>query len=178
VTHRIPLSPRPTLVIDTNILLLLVGYQCSLIESAVPLERSRLLSDIRRRPDAVSPERFTDLWQLFKVAAQRIVTQHVIAEAYNLGKNLSCFRGKKELVWRSALKILENPGIDEASIAISELNSSAYREILLQIGPADAGLLYIAEQRKAVVLTEDGPLQHWASTRSISCLTLNQIGNA
>jgi hypothetical protein len=115
---------------------------------------------------------------LFQVAAQRIVTEHVIAEAYNVGKNLSCFRGKKELVWRAAMEILDNPGIEEASLAISELKDSpGFRDILLQTGPADTGLLFIAEQRKAILLTEDGPLQHWASVRSISCRTLNQIGN-
>jgi rRNA-processing protein FCF1 len=125
----------------------------------------------------VSPERFDALWRLFQYSAKRIVTQHVIAEAYGLRGRLGSFRSRKDLVWRAALEILSNPGIEEDSVQVKELNDlPEYQKILTVIGPADTGLLYVAEQRHAVLLTEDGPLQRWASVRSIPWLTLNQLG--
>lgn len=50
------------------------------------------------------------------------------------------------------------------------------RKILTDIGPTDTGLLYIAQKRKATILTEDGRLRNWARVRSIPVLALNQIG--
>ena len=98
MTRRVLLSPRPTLVIDTNILLLLIGYACSRLDKQSALERSRILNDIRGR-DRVSPDGFDNLWRVFETAATRIVTQHVIAEAYGLRKRLgSGYR--KDLVWQ------------------------------------------------------------------------------
>jgi rRNA-processing protein FCF1 len=169
-------SPRPNLVIDTNILLLLLGYQCSQFENLGAPARRRILEEIRGR-GAVSPEWFDELWLFFQNAAQSAVTQHVIAETYGLRNRLGAFRSRKDLVWRAALEILRSPGIVEVSFQLEELDDlPEYRKILIEIGPTDTGLLYIAQQRKAVLLTEDGPLQHWASVRSIPWLTLNQLG--
>jgi hypothetical protein len=122
----------------------------------------------------VSPDRFDDLWQFFNSAAHRIVTQHVIAETYSLGKK---FFPKKELFWKSVLEILHNHGIVEASFAVQDVRESAeYQRILREVGPADAGLLYTAQQREGTILTTDGPLQHWASTLYIPWKSLNQLG--
>ncbi len=57
-------------------------------------------------------------------------------------------------------------------------NSGAFRKrtSLTELGPTDAGLLYVAEDRKATILSEDGSLTHGAGTRGIRSLTLNQIG--
>src|SRR5882757_8908730 len=101
-----PRSPRVCLAVDTNILLLLLGYQCLLSQDAKPLERSRVLTEIRGRDDAISPERFDDLWGLFQNATRRIITQHVVAETYGSRKRLSSFRHQKDLVWRSAKTLL------------------------------------------------------------------------
>jgi len=167
VTRRVPLSTRPRLVIDTNVLLLLIGYKCSLLDNSGGPQRVRLLEDIRGRNRGLSPDRFDDMWQLFSVA-QSIVTSHVIAEAYNLGKNRGYFRGKGELVWSAAQAIVDNPGIEEVSFAVSQVKESRqYQEILKHVGPTDTGVLHTAERRKASILTEDRDLQGWAAKLNI-----------
>jgi rRNA-processing protein FCF1 len=176
VTRRVLLSPRPRLVIDTNILLLLIGYDYSFSDHLNGPARSRLLNTIHGTGDLVSPDRFDDLWQFFNSAAHRIVNQHVIAEAYNLGKRF--FPGQKELFWKSVLEILNNHGIVEASFAVRDVKESAeYQKILREIGPTDAGLLDTAQQSNGTILTNDGPLQQWASALLIPSKSLNQIGS-
>src|SRR5260370_7274711 len=96
---RDPLRPPVCLVVDSSLLLLVVGYQCLQLEKAQALERARVLTQIRGRDDDISPERFDDLWHLFRGAARRIVTQHVIAETYGLRRKLPAFRHRRHLVW-------------------------------------------------------------------------------
>jgi hypothetical protein len=171
-------SPPPILVIDTNVLLLMIGYQYSLLKKSDALQRSQLLYELRSRDRDILPERFDALWQLFNAAAARIVTEHVISETFSLGKNFRYFSGNRELVWKSALQIFDRPGIEEVSIRVDDLKGlPVYGEILLKAGPTDTGLLFVAEQRQATILTEDGPLWNWASDRNIQWLSLNQIGS-
>jgi rRNA-processing protein FCF1 len=173
VTIRDPLRPPVCLVIDTNLLLLLLGYQCLLLESAKARERNRVLAQICGRADNLSPERFDDLWNLFRSAERRIVTQHVVAESYGLRKRLA-FR--KDLIWASAIGLLANPGIEEQSCQVGDLLREGYRDILAEIGPSDAGLILTAEQQKATIVTDDGPLAYWARVRSIPAVLLSQLG--
>jgi len=168
-----PLRPPLCLVIDTNVLLLLIGYQCSQLENTGPLERTRVLNKIRGRDD-ISPDRFDDLWQLFQSAKRRIVTEHVIAETYGLRERLP---HRKDLVWRGAIKLLTDPGIEELSCRVKEVDEkTGYGKILTELGPADAGLLYTAEREKATLITDDGQLVHWAGVRSVPAVSLHQIG--
>ncbi len=54
------------------------------------------------------------------------------------------------------LKILSHPGIEEASLDLRTMcEKPEYRRIANTIGPIDAGLIYLAEQRKATILSED-----------------------
>jgi hypothetical protein len=108
-----PLAQPVSLAVDTNLLLLLLGYQCLLFEKTVPLQRARVLKEIRGRDDNISPERFDSLWHLFQTAKRRIVTQHVIAETYGLRKLLAKLGLPKDLVWDSAKALLDDPGIEE-----------------------------------------------------------------
>jgi rRNA-processing protein FCF1 len=163
-----------TLVIDTNILLLVLGYQCLESEKTVPLRRAEVLGDIRGRGDNLSPERFDDLWQVFRRARQRIVTQHVVAEVYGLRKRLPFH---KDVIWRSAIEILMDPGLEEKPCSVRELSQEqGYEKILTELGPTDAGLLLTAERYRATVLTDDGPLFRRARERHILAIPLSQIG--
>jgi hypothetical protein len=173
---RNPLQPPVCIVIDTTLLLLLLGYQCLLFEQAEPLERIRVLTEIRGRDDRISPERFDGLWDLFRSATRRIVTQHVVAEAYGSRNRLASFRHQKELVWRSAITLLANPGIEEQSCLITDVvEREGYRDILHELGPSDAGLIFTAELLKATIITDDGRLVHWAGVRAVPAVFLNQI---
>jgi hypothetical protein len=164
------------MVIDTTLLLLLLGYQCLLFEQAEPLVRTRVLAEIRGRDDRISPERFDGLWNLFRSAARRIVTQHVVAEAYGLRNRLASFRHQKELVWRSAIMLLADPGIEEHCCLIKDvIEREEYRDILGELGPSDASLIFTAELQKATIVTDDGRLVHWAGVRAVPAVFLNQI---
>ncbi len=56
------------LVIDTNILLLLIGYQHSVTENHDDPTRDSMLYEIWGRGHDLPRERFDDLWNLFKTA--------------------------------------------------------------------------------------------------------------
>jgi predicted nucleic acid-binding protein len=166
-----------SIAIDTSLLLLVVGYQCLETERAKPHDRVDELSAIRGRDDNLSPARFDDLWKLFRKARRRIVTQHVIAETYGSRRRLASFRHQKELVWRSAIGLLTDPGIEEHSCSIRNLyDRMDYRAILVELGPADAGLIYVAAQQKATVITDDSKLKHWAGVRSVPAVLLSELG--
>lgn len=175
-----PLSSPRCLAIDTNLFLLLLGYQCLLLENASPLERNRVLYEIRGRSDRIYPKTFDDFWSLVSRAKRRIVTQHVVAETYGLRKRLAAFRQKKDLVWRSAAELLKSsPGIEEQPCKTQEMfENDAYRAILIELGPTDAGLILTAERQEATLITDDAQLASWAEARSVPVLRLNQIGAA
>ena len=136
-----------------------------------------MLGDIRGRDDGISPERFDDLWRLFRAATRRIVTQHVVAETYGLRNRLSSLRHQKELVWDGAMRLLADPGVEEEPCLVRDLSAdTAYRQILIEIGPADAGLIYTAEHHRATIVTDDNELAHWAGLRSVPVALLPQIG--
>jgi rRNA-processing protein FCF1 len=174
---RDPLSPPVCLAIDTNLLLVLLGYRCLLFQGAKPIERGRVLTEIRGRDDNVSPERFDDLWDLFRNAARRIVTQHVVAETYGSRRKLGSFQHQKDLVWRSARALLmDHPGIEEQACTIRDvLERKEYRNILEELGPTDAGLILTAERQKATIITDDGRLAHLARARSVQAMGLHEI---
>jgi rRNA-processing protein FCF1 len=174
---RGPLGHPVRLAIDTNVLLLLIGYQCLLLTRANGHERLRVLNDIRGQSDRVPAQNFDDLWALFRSAAHRIVTQHVIAESYGLRRRLESAGNNKDTIGRAALQLLIDPGIEEASCRVSEVQASeGYRYILTALGPADAGLLYTAEQESAVMVTEDRHLIAVAGSRSVRAISLREIG--
>lgn len=172
-----PLHLPGSIVIDTSLLLLLLGYQCLEMERGRPADRVNKLSAIRGRDDNLPSDCFDDLWELFQGAKRRIVTQHVIAETYGSRNRLASFRHRRDLVWRSAIALLTDPGIEEYSCPIRHVHDRPeYRKILVALGPADAGLIYVAEQLDATVITDDGPLKHWAGVRSVPAVLLNELG--
>jgi rRNA-processing protein FCF1 len=168
---------RQVLVIDTNILLLLIGYQCLLLTGANGPERLRVLSKIRARDDTMRAENFDHLWKLFGSADRRIVTQHVIAESYGLRRRLKDAGNQKDTIWRAALQLLRDPGMEELSCCINEVQErEGYGSVLQALGPADAGLMYTAERESAVIVTEDRHLLAVAGNRSVRAISLWEIG--
>jgi rRNA-processing protein FCF1 len=168
------LTTPHVLAIDTNILLVLLGYTC--LRKASTLERERKLREVRGRDEPVSGKQFDDLWELFSRAGRRIVTQHVVAEVYGLRKRL---RFRKEVVWENAERLLWEHGLEERACCIRDLLlRPEFRRILEAVGPADAGLLHTAEVEKATLLTEDGQLSHFAHERSVPVLSLSRIPSA
>ena len=148
------LTTPQVLAIDTNILLVLLGYQCLQFENASALQRERILREVLGSGGPVSGEQFDGLWRLFLNAGRRIVTQHVVAEVYGLRRRL---KFKKEAIWKSAAALLMEFGLEERACCIRDLHGvPAFRLILEAVGPTDAGLLHAAEVEKATLITEDG----------------------
>jgi hypothetical protein len=118
----------------------------------------------------VSLEQFDALWQVFERAPRRIVTQHVVAESFSN-------RMRKQFNWVSAITLLPGHSVEELACCIRDLHTcDAFRRIMEDVGPSDAGLIYTAEIEKATILSEDGRLRHWADVREVTTLTLTDLG--
>jgi hypothetical protein len=178
VTARQRPLAKQDLVLDTNILLLLIGYQWALNQKLDVSDRTDQLEELRGRDPRLPPELFERLWNRFKSNGKRLITQHVVAETWSLGKaRQAC--GKADSLWSGMLEVLSHPGIEEASLEVRAMyERPEYQKIADTVGPTDAGLIYLAERRSATILTEDGELLHWAHTRSVRTLQLSQIGSA
>ena len=168
-------SPQ-CLVIDTNVLLLILADQCHRSLSTDSLQRVRVLNEIRGRSDDVAPQQFEALRQLFYHAKRRIITTHVVAEAYGLRKRLGTLKYKKDLVWKNAVSLLGDPGIEEMHCSMLDLQvNEAHRKILFELGPCDADVILTAQQQKATALTDDGKLCNWAKQLIVPTLNLHQL---
>jgi hypothetical protein len=161
-------APR-AIAIDTNLFSVLLRYYCLASEDVGDLERERQLQEVSGRQDPLSLEQFDALWQIFERAPRRIVTQHVVAEAFSN-------KMRKQYNWSSALRLLPTYCLEERGCCISDVYSRPmFRRILEDIGPTDAGLIYTAEIEKAMIISEDGRLRHWAEVRSVKALALNEL---
>jgi len=171
-----PMRQRERIVLDTNILLVLIGYAW-LTPVMRALDRARALSRIRGQEESVSPEVFDRLWQLFRTASRRIVTQHVVAETYNLRKLLPSRPSQERPIWHGAVAFLLDSqiAIEEQSCAVRDLQKESSK-ILDELGPCDTGLIFTAEREKATIVTDDGPLERWARVRRVPVITFETIG--
>ncbi len=152
-------------------LLLIVAYNFALSENLSNLQRVELLRVVHGRDRFISAECFKSLWNLFHTARRRVVTHHVIAEAYGLAGRLDYFRRRKASVLETALSLFRLPGIEERSCSLEKLEGDRdYRKILRELGPADAGVMHTAENLKATIVTDDSRLASWAERHSVRTL--------
>jgi rRNA-processing protein FCF1 len=164
----LPIRPR-TIAIDTNIFLVLLSYHSLKSEVVSAADRERRLVEVRGRDDKVSLDQFDALWRIFARAERRIVTQHVVAEAFSN-------KMRRRSNWSSAIELLPKYDMEERGCCIRDLYAQAeFRRIVEEIGPTDAGLIYTAGTEKATIITEDRRLRQWAEVRSVPALALNQL---
>ncbi len=157
------------IAIDTNLFSVLLRYYRLESEDASESDRERQLHEVWNREDPPGLEEFEARWHLFEGAHRRIVTQHVVAEAFTN-------KMRKRSNWSSAIGLLPDYCIEERGCCVAELYAHGkYRRIVEDIGPTDAGLIYIAEVEKATIISQDGQLRHWATVRSVPVLTLNEL---
>ena len=166
--------PGSSLVIDANVLSLLVVYHYCIGAKINPRDRINILVGIRGRDDNLPPERFGDLWQLFGNARHRTVTQHVIAETLNCRRGW--LRDNRKAARRSASSLVEDFDLEERPCCIRDLAANdAYLKALIELGPADAGLLYVAESTRATLISDDGPLRGFAAGRGVEACPVSRI---
>jgi hypothetical protein len=163
------LAAPPAIAIDTNLFSVLLRYFSLESQDVDPAERERQLQKVSGRPDPVSLEQFDSLWQIFERAPRRIVTQHVVAEAFSN-------KMRKQFNWSSAIRLLPSYFVEERGCCISDVYAHReFQRMLQEIGPTDAGLIYTAEIEKATIISEDGRLRHWAEVREVPTLAVNQL---
>jgi hypothetical protein len=143
---------RDCIVIDTNQVLLLIAYEVLRNTQRSTLERASILYEVRGRGHDVPPEQFEQLWLVFRNAKRKVITQHVVAEVYNLRQRLRPLQAQSDRVWEAAGQLLHRDHIEEQSCSITELyNDEIYSQILHAIGPADASLILTAQQLKCEI---------------------------
>lgn len=134
-----------SIAIDTNLLLVLLAYDY--IEHSKPTDvmKLRILDDLRGRGREVPLACYTNLWMLFERASRRVVTQHVIAEVHNLQKRVPVLRTGWSSFWDAGARLVRDNQVEELPCTVADLDRhEAFRVILREIGPTDAGLLFVA----------------------------------
>jgi predicted nucleic acid-binding protein len=165
-----PGVPR-VIAIDTNLFtLVLLCHRFKSKGLGVP-ERERELQEVWGRQDTVSLEQLDALWRIFERAHRRIVTQHIVAETFSN-------RGRKRLKeWRHAIGLVPEYNVEERSCRICDLHAlTDFREIMEELGPSDAGLIYTAKREGATIVTEDQRLRDLAYHHGVPALALDQLG--
>ena len=164
------LSVPKVIAIDTNLFSLVLLHRRLKSQGLGAPERERELQEVWGREDAVSLEQFDALWQMFERAHRRIVTQHIVAEVFSNKRR----RLLKE--WRSAIKLLPKYSVEERGCCVCDLYASDdFHQIMEEIGPTDAGLIYTAEREGATIVTEDRRLRQFSYDHGIAVLTLNEL---
>ena len=165
-----PGVPR-VIAIDTNLFTLVLLYHRFKSKGLGVPERERELQEVWGRQDTVSLEQLDALWRIFEQARRRIVTQHIVAETFSN-------KGRKHLKeWRSAIGLLPHYSVEERSCCICDLHASDdFRQIMEELGPTDAGLIYTAKSEGATIVTEDHRLRQLAYHHGVTALTLTDLG--
>jgi predicted nucleic acid-binding protein len=98
-----------------------------------------------------------------------MVTQHVIAETLNCRRGW--FKDHTEDVRKSGVSLVTRFEIEEQPCRISDLAADKfYLRALIELGPADAGLLYVAQSIGATLISDDGKLLQRAHGRVPVCI--------
>lgn len=167
---------RDCFVIDTNQVLLLIALEVLRHTQRSALDRVNILNAVRARDDDVPPEQFEQLWLVFQNAVRKVITQHVVAETYNLRHRLRPLQTQSDRIWRAATQLLYRDHIEERACSMTELyQDEGYAKIVRAIGPADAGLILTAQQLECGILSEDEQLSHWSWTRLVPCVSLKAL---
>ena len=163
------IDPR-VIAIDTNLftLILLHSWLHSMKQNAA--QRQRRIGEVWGRQDAITVEQFDGLGTLFLSAKRRIVTQHVVAEALN-----SRVR-KRFPEWFAALELTRKHQIDEVGCCVADLlPHNEFRKLMKDLGPTDAGLIYVAENEGATIISDDGHLRQCAEARLVHVIGLANL---
>lgn len=147
------MEKRP-IVIDTGPLLTYLAIRYLDSTDAPKARRDHVLGEIRGRAFAeTEQERFLELMK-----QRMLTTAHVISEALNL-REASALSREKEEFRRNSLGVLIAGALSEISCPIAEICKAAdFRELICRCGLTDAGVIFVAAQNRALVLTDEGRL--------------------
>jgi len=81
-----------------------------------------------------------------------------------------------EAARRSAVSLVQEFAVEERQCRLMDLAANAaYLKALIELGPADAGLLYVAESIGATLISDDGPLLRWAYSHGVPAYPVSGI---
>jgi hypothetical protein len=84
-----------------------------------------------------------------------ITTPHVLVEIFKFREHLS-LRQEKEQLRACCLDLISSGKIEEASCPTAELaRDESFRQMACRLGIADAGLVFVAANKNALLLTDD-----------------------
>jgi len=120
---------------------------------ATKARRNHVLGEIRGTFDEAEQERFLELMK-----QRTFTTAHVISEALNL-REASALSREKEGFRRNSLEVLMGGAITEIACPIAEIcKTEDFRQLICRYGLTDAGVVFVASNDRALVLTDDGRL--------------------
>jgi hypothetical protein len=116
--------------------------------------RNHVLWEIRGRAfDEVEQERFLELMK-----QHTFTTAHVISETLKLRGNSAMSREAEEFR-RNSLEVLMGGAITEIACPMAEIcKAEDFRQLICRYGLTDAGVVFVASNNRALVLTDDGRL--------------------
>jgi predicted nucleic acid-binding protein len=145
---------RP-IAIDTGPLLTYLALRYLDRSDAPTARRNQVLKEIRQGHALGDTQRE----QFLKLMKRPVfTTAHVISEALNL-RGKSVLNREKEEFRRNSLDVLTSGSISEIPCRITDVClEQNFRELICRHGLTDAGLLFVASKRRALVLTDDARL--------------------
>lgn len=147
--HR--LSQPRSIVIDTGPLLTYLALRYLDRDDAPQARRNQIFDELRRAKPFADTEQ-----EHLRHAMSRAVltTPHVLTEVFRLRE--SSILRKLEGFLPCSLDILDQGSIIEVQCPTAELSKDRdFRELICRRGLTDAGLVFIATRRKALLLTDD-----------------------
>ncbi len=147
------MEKRP-IVIDTSPLLTYLAIRYLDSKDAPKARRDQVITEIRGKTFAATEqERFLELMK-----QRTFTTAHVISEVLKL-REKSVLSLEKEDFRRNSLDVLTGDTISEIPCPIMEVcQEEDFRQLICRYGLTDAGLIFVADKNRALVLTDDGRL--------------------
>ncbi len=159
-----------SIAIDTNILLILIAYETIEIRGLEGPAALKVLNDVWGQRQ-LGWEEFRRLFAVCRSARRRVVTQHVDSEVFSQRDKL---RFDRETLEKAVLGVAD--GMEKIPCSLQDLyTDSDYRKILLELGPADAGLIWVAQQNRLEILSVDRKLAQFAQGRSVNVFSIQDL---
>ena len=165
------LSPSRPVVVDASALTEVVGWRFLTASKTAPSSKLEKLQAIHGKDPKPEIRQFEALWEAFAQSSRWFVTPSILQEAW---------RARIEKVlhidpapFTEALEgFLKDYPLEESFVSIETLWADQLtRGALPHLGVSDAGVLYLAREHQANVLTEDRRLRTW-----VEALNLQSFG--
>lgn len=150
-------SSHAKVVLDTGPLLTYLALHYLDQTRADTARRGAVLRDVRRGKMFTRTEQ--ERFQVLLNGSERLLTTpHALCEVLKL-REYSVLSLDQEEFRRLSLQLLLGGKLEDVSCPLRELcTDDAYRKLICRLGLTDAGLVYLAENERCLLLTDDRKL--------------------